>query len=238
MREEPKSVFLGLAGGEQLMGVTVKTNEAASDERAWTVRPMRGGPWRQMTSGALQAPWAVLAGVLLLALLAAACTSGDGNRGSATGTTARTTSAAPATTSAPTTTAPATATVVLADYRAFWDDMVAVGKTANWQSPRIDDHATGQALAEAQATYRSLKSRGLVARGTVKVDAKVLSIKGGTAVVYDCNSTSNFLAYDAATGELRDKSSGRSNGKTVTMLLRGGTWKVAKTVTEVGRCTR
>ena len=206
--------------------------------RAWTVRPMRRGPWRQMTSGALQAPGAVLAGVLLLALLAAACTSGDGDGRNATAATVPTTSAAPAATSAPTTTAVATATVVLADYRAFWDDMVAVGRTANWRSPRIDDHATGQALAEAQATFRSLKSRGLVARGTVKVDAKVLSIKGGTAVVYDCNSTSNFLAYDAATGELRDKSSGRSNGKTVTMLLRGETWKVAKTVTEVGRCTR
>ncbi len=206
--------------------------------RAWTVRPMRRGPWRQMTSGALQAPGAVLAGVLLLALLAAACTSGDGDGRNATAATVPTTSAAPAATSAPTTTAVATATVVLADYRAFWDDMVAVGRTANWRSPRIDDHATGQALAEAQATFRSLKSRGLVARGTVKVDAKVLSIKGGTAVVYDCNSTSNFLAYDAASGELRDKSSGRSNGKTVTMLLQGGTWKVAKTVTEVGRCTR
>jgi hypothetical protein len=193
-----------------------------------------------MTSAALQTPGALLAGVLLLALLAAACTSGDGDGQSASAATASTTSAAPATTSATTTTAAAaaTATVVLADYRAFWDDMIAVGRTANWRSPRIDDHATGQALAEAQATFRSLKSRGLVARGTVKVDAKVLSIKGRTAVVYDCNSTSNFLAYDAATGELRDKSSGRSNGKTVTMLLRGETWKVAKTVTEVGRCTR
>jgi hypothetical protein len=205
---------------------------------AGAVRPMRRGPWRQMTSDALQARGALLAGVSLLALLAAACTSGGGDGRSATAATAPTTSAAPATTSAPTTTAAATATVVLADYRAFWDDMIAVGRTANWRSPRIDNHATGQALAEAQATFRSLKSRGLVARGTVKVDAKVLSIKGGTAVVYDCNSTSNFLAYDAATGELRDKSSGRSNGKTVTMLLRGGTWKVAKTVTEVGRCTR
>src|SRR6266498_5975499 len=220
------------------MGVTVKRTRRHQMRRAWTVRPMRRGPWRQMTSGALQAPGAVLAGVLLLALLAAACTSGDGDGRNATAATVPTTSAAPAATSAPTTTAVATATVVLADYRAFWDDMVAVGRTANWRSPRIDDHATGQALAEAQATFRSLKSRGLVARGTVKVDAKVLSIKGGTAVVYDCNSTSNFLAYDAATGELRDKSSGRSNGKTVTMLLRGGTWKVAKTVTEVGRCTR
>jgi hypothetical protein len=194
--------------------------------------------WRQMTSCSLRAPGALLAGVLLLALVAAACTSSDGDGRSTTAATAPATSAAPATTSVPTTTAVASATVVLADYRAFWDDVVAVGKTANWRSPRIDDHATGQALAEAQATFRSLKSRGLVARGTVKVDAKVLSIKGRTAVVYDCNSTSNFLAYDATTGELRDKSSGRSNGKTVTMLLQGKTWKVAKTVTEVGRCTR
>jgi hypothetical protein len=193
-----------------------------------------------MISGSLQGPGVLLAGaplaaVLLLALLAGACTSGDGD-GQGPAAARSPTSAPPATT--PATTTVAVATVVLADYRAFWDDMVAVGKTANWRSPRIDDHATGQALAEAQATFRSLKSRGLVARGTVKVDAKVLSIKGRTAVVYDCNSTSNFLAYDAATGELRDKSSGRSNGKTVTMLLQGRTWKVAKTVTEVGRCTR
>jgi hypothetical protein len=127
---------------------------------------------------------------------------------------------------------------VLAAYRAFWDDMIAVGKTANWRSPRMDDHATGLALAQAQATYRMLHQRGLVARGTVKVRAKVLAIKGNTATVYDCNSTSNFLAYDAKTGQLRDKSSGRSDGMTVTLVLRDGTWKVAKSHTEVGKCTR
>ena len=90
----------------------------------------------------------------------------------------------------------------------------------------------------AQATYRALNQRGLVARGTVKVRAKVLSIKGNKATVYDCNSTSNFLAYDAETGELRDKSSGRSNGKTVTLVRSNGVWKVAKAVTEVGKCTK
>jgi hypothetical protein len=68
-----------------------------------------------------------------------------------------------------------------------------------------------------------------VARGTVKVRAKVLATKG---------STSNFLAYDATTGELRDESSGRSNGKTVTLVRRNGTWKVARAVTEVGKCTK
>jgi hypothetical protein len=175
--------------------------------------------------------------VLPAALVLAAC-SGDSGAEEA----AAPTSTAPGTTV--TTTSPTTTTAadprkaaVLADYRAFWDDMIAVGATANWRSPRLDDHATGNALASAQATYRSLNQRGLVARGTVKVRAKVLSIKGSTATVYDCNSTSKFLAYDAKTGELRDRSSGRSNGKTVTLVRRNGTWKVANSVTEVGKCT-
>jgi PBP1b-binding outer membrane lipoprotein LpoB len=176
--------------------------------------------------------------IALVALLLGACSGDSGPARAAIPTTT-----APATTG----TAPATATTaatesrnaaVLAAYRAFWDDMIAVGKTANWRSPRMDDHATGLALAQAQATYRMLHQRGLVARGTIKVRAKVLAIKGNTATVYDCNSTSNFLAYDAKTGQLRDKSSGRSDGMTVTLVLRDGTWKVAKSHTEVGKCTR
>jgi PBP1b-binding outer membrane lipoprotein LpoB len=177
---------------------------------------------------------------LVAAVLVLAGCSGDSGAEEA----AAPTSTAPATTA--TTTAPTTTTTavdereaaVLAAYRAFWDDMIAVGATADWRSPRIDDHATGQVLLDAQATYRSLNRRGLVARGTVKVRAKVLSIKGNKATVYDCNSTSNFLAYDAATGELRDESSGKSNGMTVTLVRTNGVWKVAKAVTEVGKCTR
>ena len=176
----------------------------------------------------------------LIAVLALAACSGDSGANeaapSATTTPATSTTAAP--TTATTATDDAREAAVLAAYRAFWDDMIAVGATANWRSPRLDDHATGNALASAQATYRSLNQRGLVARGTVKVRAKVLCIKGSTATVYDCNSTSKFLAYDAKTGELRDRSSGRSNGKTVTLVRRKGTWKVANSVTEVGKCTK
>jgi PBP1b-binding outer membrane lipoprotein LpoB len=180
-----------------------------------------------------RAIWLALAAALVLA----AC-SGDSGVEEA---------AAPATTPATTTTAAATTTTavtnqreatVLAAYRAFWNDMIAVGATANWRSPRLDDHATGSALVAAQATYRDLNQRGLVARGTVEVRAKVLSIKGSTATVYDCNSTSNFLAYDAKTGKLQGRSSGRSNGKTVTLVRRNGAWKVSRSVTEVGKCTK
>jgi hypothetical protein len=190
------------------------------------------------TVGPLTGRSAILLG--LIAVLALAACSGDSGADEAASP--ATTTLATSTTSAPTTTTTAAAdqreAAVLAAYRAFWDDMVAVGATANWRSPRLDDHATGSALAAAQATYRDLNQRGLVARGTVKVRAKVLSIKGNTATVYDCNSTSNFLAYDANTGRLRDKSSGRSNGKTVTLVRRSGTWKVSRSVTEAGTCTR
>jgi hypothetical protein len=176
----------------------------------------------------------------LIAVLALAGCSGDSgaNEAAPPATTTPATSATAAPTTTSTTVTDAREAAVLADYRAFWDDMIAVGATANWRSPRLDDHATGNALAAAQATYRDLSQRGLVARGTVKVRAKVLAIKGNKATVYDCNSTSNFLAYDAKTGELRDRSSGRSNGKTVTLVRRNGTWKVANSVTEVGKCTK
>jgi lipopolysaccharide assembly outer membrane protein LptD (OstA) len=177
--------------------------------------------------------------VLVAALALAACSGDSGaNETAPAATTAPATSTTAAPTTTSTTAADAREAAVLTAYRAFWDDMIAVGATANWRSPRLDDHATGSALAAAQATYRDLNQRGLVARGTVEVRTKVLSIKGNTATVYDCNSTSNFLAYDAKTGKLQGRSSGRSNGKTVTLVRRNGTWKVANSVTEVGKCTK
>jgi hypothetical protein len=180
-------------------------------------------------------------GVLVVAVLLAGCSSET-----RTPTAATTTTQPPgASTTAPTVAGPPTTSsrsaaeaAVLAAYRAYWTDVIAVGKTSNWQSPRLADNATGRALAQARATFHTLKARGLVALGTVDLRAKVLSIKATAATLYDCNSTSNFLAYDAKTGALRDKSSGRRNGKTVTLRLQDGAWKVANVVTEVGRCAR
>jgi hypothetical protein len=179
-------------------------------------------------------------GVLVVAVLLAGCSSETRTH------TASTTLTQPpgASTTASTVAGPPTSSrsdaeaAVLAAYRAYWADVTAVGKTSNWQSPRLADHATGDALAQARATFHTLKARGLVALGTVDLRAKVLSVKATAATLYDCNSTSNFLAYDAKTGALRDKSSGRRNGKTVTLRLQDGAWKVANVATEVGRCAR
>lgn len=72
---------------------------------------------------------------------------GDGDAGGAIGTS--TTGQAPTTAAATATTRSSeadTKAAVLAAYRAFWADIVAVGKTADWQSPRLAEHATGSAL--------------------------------------------------------------------------------------------
>jgi hypothetical protein len=179
---------------------------------------------------------------LLAVALLAGCSPGSGDSASPTTTTAAVgaaTSTAPATHTPTTSAEGAAKAAVLAAYRAYWDDVIAVGATADWQSPRLAAHATGVALAETRTFLQGLKARGLVARGTVRVEAKVLSLRGARAVLYDCNSTSNFLSYDAKTGELRDKSSGRSNGKTVAMQRQGGRWKLAQVIaTEPGRCTK
>jgi hypothetical protein len=177
---------------------------------------------------------------LLAAAVLAGCSSGAGAAGNPATSDSVSRSATPTSARVPPTTDARSAAeaAVLAAYRAYWNDVVAIGATADWQSPRLAEHATGQALAEARATFHTLKAQGQVARGTVDLRPTVLSVNGRSATLYDCNSTSRFLAYDAKTGALRDKSSGRRNGKTVTLTLQGTAWKVANVVTEVGRCAR
>jgi hypothetical protein len=185
--------------------------------------------------------WRAISPAFLLAVaVLAGCSSGAGAAGSPTTSDPASRSATSTSPSAPPTTDARSAAeaAVLAAYKAYWDDVIAVGATADWQSPRLAEHATGQALAEARATFHTLKAQGEVARGTVDLRPTVLSVNGRSATLYDCNSTSRFLAYDARTGALRDKSSGRRNGKTVTLTLQGSTWRVANVVTEVGRCAR
>src|SRR6266568_1362607 len=88
---------------------------------------------------------------LLAAALLAGCSSGAGAAGNSTTSDSVPRSATPTSARVPPTTdaRAAAEAAVLAAYRAYWDDVVAVGATADWQSPRLAEHATGQALAEA-----------------------------------------------------------------------------------------
>jgi hypothetical protein len=131
-----------------------------------------------------------------------------------------------------------TQSAILADYRAYWKDFETAGWTADWDSPRLAAHATGQLLGQSRLTLLSMQKHGLVARGNVRVDPRLLSHNGAQATVYDCNDTSRYLAYDAKTGQPKGTSSGKPHGMTVQLVLVDGTWKAARIVKEeAGRCT-
>lgn len=113
--------------------------------------------------------------------------------------------------------------------------MIAAGKTADWQAPQLDDHSTGQALQTVRDYYRGLRADGLVARGTVSLHARVLSLRAATATIQDCNDTSKFLRYDAKTGALRDTSDPVPDDIRITLELIQGAWLVTQTA-ERGKC--
>jgi len=198
-----------------------------------TVTRLFGSPLRRGIG-----PAALLAAVVLVLALAG-CTSGTGTSTSPT-TTAAASGTATATTPpthAPTTNAQTAAkAAVLAAYRAFWDDVVAVSQTADWRSPRIAAHAAGQAVTALRDSLRQLQQDGLVSHGYMKLDPKVVSLTATTAKVQDCQDITHFLNYDATTGALRDTPSGKRYLADATLTRIDGRWKVTQVAQAVAVC--
>jgi hypothetical protein len=176
----------------------------------------------------------LLAAVLTLVLVACSGNSDatDAAATSTTGQAATTTSTSTATTAS----TMDTETAVLAAYRAFWADVVAAGKTADWQSPRLARHATGKVLARVRGQFRALDSQGFVALGTIKVSPRVVRLAGEKATVQDCVDTSRFRRYDPKNKRWLDQLGGQPDGQRSTLTLDGqGNWKVAESVV-AGKC--
>ncbi len=136
---------------------------------------------------------------------------------------------------APASTQPASQAAVLAAYRAYWDDVIAAGETADWQSPRLAHHASGRALQTVRDHYRELRAEGLVDRGTVTLHPRVTALQGARATIQDCNDTSKFLKYDAKTGALRDTSIPELDNIVITLERINGAWIVTQTAGR-GKC--
>jgi hypothetical protein len=174
--------------------------------------------------------------LLLGVVLVLSSCSGDGDAEGAIATT--TTGQAPPAAAATTTTRPSQADIkaaVLAAYRAYWADVVAVGKTADWQSPRLAKHARGQALEKVRTHFRTMKAAGLIDLGTVKLSPKVTTVRGRTAVVEDCIDVSRFLLHDAKTRQPRERPDPRPDDGVATLTLTADGWKVSKTIGR-GKC--
>jgi hypothetical protein len=165
--------------------------------------------------------------VLAIMILATGCSGRARNQNGGGGSTASTTG--PATTADP-------SNAVLAAYRAHWADVIEAGKTADWRSPRLDDHATGEVLKTVRANYRRIQADGEVVRGTVRLHPRVVSVQGSTAIIRDCNDVTDFLRYDAKTGAPREERKTDIAELEATLRLVNGHWLVSKTTVK-GPCT-
>ena len=119
---------------------------------------------------------------------------------------------------------------ILAAYRAHWADVIEAGKTTDWRSPRLDDHATGETLQTVRDNYRQLHADGEVVRGVVRLHPRVTSVQGSTAIVDDCNDATDFLRYDAKTAAPKEQRKTDIVEAKVTLRLINGAWLVSSIV--------
>lgn len=130
----------------------------------------------------------------------------------------------------------------LATYRAMWKDFVAAGRSSDWQAPGLGRHATGIALQKLTRGLYTDHQNGVVTRGEPVLDPRVSSVEPATnptkVVVTDCGDSTNYLKYDATTGQLADDEPGGRRLINATVESQpDGSWKVSDFgIHEVGSC--
>src|SRR4051812_35228541 len=128
----------------------------------------------------------------------------------------------------------------LAAYRAMWQDMVIADETADFQSPALAHHASGDALSLLVKGLYDAKQRGVVVKGQPVMRPQVTSLtppQNPTEVdVVDCFDDSRWLEYKPS-GELADNTPGGRRHVEAIVMLNGGVWKVDKlAVNAEGTC--
>jgi hypothetical protein len=123
----------------------------------------------------------------------------------------------------------------------MWQDMAAVSETADYQSPRLAQHAAGDALSQLVRGVYANKQHGIIAKGEPVTNPKVTSVNPSdvpTSVgIGDCFDDSHWLNYIASTGALQNDVPGGKHATTATVSQSGGSWKVTElAVGAVGTC--
>ncbi|MGH9268454.1 MAG: hypothetical protein ACRD0D_09785 [Acidimicrobiales bacterium] len=164
--------------------------------------------------------------VVGLSLAATLCSSGAGDKAEPT---TRPTS------KSSTTTTPKAEDEVVRAYRRFWDTYLAAADPPNPEDPRLSDVATGDERRKLGGTFLAAKEAGEVFRGSIDLAPVVLEVASDRARLRDCYDD-HILAYDAKTGELKDRDDPRRHLVVVTMVLQDARWKVTSIVPQGDGC--
>lgn len=163
------------------------------------------------------------------ALLLAAC---GGGPASSTATTVR----AKAAKSTPSSTTDPASTAVLAAYRAGWRAFEQALATANPADPALAATMVDPQLQGVKANLLADQRQGMVGRGTFTLHPKIVSISATTATVVDCAFSTEALVFVSTGKPVPPVTPPENDGVRATLVLAGGTWKIAKQTVTDGKC--
>jgi hypothetical protein len=123
----------------------------------------------------------------------------------------------------------------------MWADMASAARTADYQSPRLERHAAGDALSQLSRGLYANKQHGIVAKGDPVTNPTVASMTPSdnptSVAIADCLDGTQWLNYVQATGELQNDTPGARHATTATVSLENGAWKVTNlAVGQDGSC--
>lgn len=153
-----------------------------------------------------------------------------GLAGCAGGSSSTTPTTAPSNPSGSTTTVPVDPSGrVLNAYRAMWADLVSAARTSDFQSSRLPQHTTGEALTLFVQGLARDQLHGIVTRGTPVLTPMVTSLSPepdpSRATVGDCFDDTHWIEYQT-NGKLAKNAPGGRRATTAQLIKASGTWKV------------
>jgi hypothetical protein len=172
----------------------------------------------------------VAAGGATLAVVLAACGGSGGSSSTAT-----TTRAKPTRSTSSSTTNPAAAAVLVA-YRAGWKAFEQALAAANPEDPALAATMVNPVLQGVKASLLADQRQGMVGRGTFTLHPKLVALSASTATVVDCAYSTSVLVYAKTGKPVPPVTPPENDGVRATLVLAGGTWKVAKQTVTDGKC--
>ncbi|MFI5590112.1 hypothetical protein ACIA5G_34055 [Amycolatopsis sp. NPDC051758] len=130
-----------------------------------------------------------------------------------------------------------------AAYLGMWSDMADAAVTSDWQSPKLAQNATADALQTISRSLYADHYNGLVTKGRPlnhpHVDAVEPESDPKTVTISDCGDSTSWLKYRADNGQPADDGpGGRRRIEALVKKAVDGSWKVTTfAVHEVGSCT-
>lgn len=125
---------------------------------------------------------------------------------------------------------------VIAAWNRYWQIYVAVGSEMRLPDARLAEVATGDELHALNTGFLAFRSQGQLIRGSVELAPKVVAVDEARATLSDCYA-SHVLRYSKATGQPLGREPSERSLVTVSMVLEGGSWKVAGIRHEGDGCT-